>query len=49
MCLTCLRKNGIRAKKTFLTLIYEKKGAAPHGAAPSCVSFSNIYLVNLPL
>ena len=28
MCLTCLRKNGIRAKKAFLTLIYEKR--VPH-------------------
>lgn len=26
MCLTCLRKNGIRAGKPFLTLIYEKRG-----------------------
>lgn len=28
MCLTCLRKNGIRAKKPFLSLIYEKR--VPH-------------------
>ncbi len=41
MCLTC--------RKAVFDSNLRKKGAAPHGAAPSCVSFSNIYLVNLPL